>query len=144
MKTYRITKNRLSTCDHEYVCSRHKQRDFTSRQMQHSSCPESGLHLCFPSRRLSRHTLQTSQWKDLSLWILSKHSKLAIGSRICYFVLNGLNWSKWHKLMQISVECSRCCFPTPPIKCHFVAKYQYASKYYTTGWGDTPIVSSRR
>ena len=42
----------------------------TSKQMQHSSCPESGLHLCFPWSRLSRQTLHTSQWKDLSLWIL--------------------------------------------------------------------------
>ena len=42
----------------------------TSKQMQHSSCPESGLHLCFPCSRLSRQTLHTSQWKDLSLWIL--------------------------------------------------------------------------
>ena len=33
----------------------------TSKHIQHSSCPESGLHLCFPSSRLSRHTLQTSQ-----------------------------------------------------------------------------------
>lgn len=42
----------------------------SSRQIQHSSWPESGLHLCFPCRRLSRHTLHTSQWKDLSLCIL--------------------------------------------------------------------------
>ena len=53
--------------------------------MQHSSCPESGLHLCFPSRRLSRHTLQTSQWKDLSLWILSKYLRLEKGSQIVTF-----------------------------------------------------------
>ena len=33
----------------------------TSKHTQHSSCPELGLHLCFPSSRLSRHTLQTSQ-----------------------------------------------------------------------------------
>ena len=44
----------------------------TSKHIQHSSWPESGLHLCFPSSRLSRHTLQTSQWNDLSLWILFK------------------------------------------------------------------------
>ena len=44
----------------------------TSKHIQHSSCPESGLHLCFPSSRLSRQTLQTSQWNDLSLWILFK------------------------------------------------------------------------
>ena len=42
----------------------------TSKQMQHSSWPESGRHLWFPSRRLSKHTLQTSQWNDLSWWIL--------------------------------------------------------------------------
>ena len=44
----------------------------TSRQIQHLSCPESGLHLCFPSSRLSRQTLHTSQWNDLSSWILRK------------------------------------------------------------------------
>jgi len=47
----------------------------TSKQIQHSSCPESGLHLCFPSSLLSRQTLQTSQWKDLSLYILKRKRK---------------------------------------------------------------------
>ena len=42
----------------------------TSRQIQHSSWPESGRHLWFPSSRLSKHTLHTSQWNDLSWWIL--------------------------------------------------------------------------
>lgn len=38
----------------------------SSKQIQHSSCPEFGLHLWFPSSLLSKQTLQTSQWKDLS------------------------------------------------------------------------------
>ena len=42
----------------------------TSKQIQHSSWPESGLHLCFPWSRLSRQTLHTSQWNDLSLCML--------------------------------------------------------------------------
>lgn len=54
----------------EAVLCQMRMKKLTSRQMQHSSCPESGLHLCFPWRRLSRHTLQTSQWNDLSRWIL--------------------------------------------------------------------------
>ena len=47
----------------------------TSKQMQHSSCPESGRHLWLFSSRLSKHTLQTLQWNDLSLWILSEPKK---------------------------------------------------------------------
>ena len=49
----------------------------TSRQIQHSSWPESGRHLWFPSSRLSKHTLQTSQWNDLSWWIL-EDKKLSV------------------------------------------------------------------
>jgi len=44
----------------------------TSKQMQRSSWPESGRHLWLFSSRLSKHTLQTLQWNDLSLWILRK------------------------------------------------------------------------
>ena len=50
----------------------------TSRQIQHSSWPESGRHLWFPSRRLSKHTLHTSQWNDLSWWILEDKKLLLI------------------------------------------------------------------
>ena len=39
----------------------------TSKQMQHSSCPEFARQECFPSSRLSRQTLHTSQWKERSL-----------------------------------------------------------------------------
>ena len=99
-----------------------QQNYITSRHMQHSSCPESGLHLCFPSRRLSRHTLQTSQWKDLSLWILSKRLKLVGGSRICYFYSRTFGSRLFHttqtgqndrnqRLIQISEGCQGCCFP---------------------------------
>ena len=48
----------------------------TSKQMQHSSWPESGRHLWLFSSRLSKHTLHTLQWNDLSLWILSEAKKI--------------------------------------------------------------------
>ena len=44
----------------------------TSKQMQHSSCPEFARQECFPSSRLSRQTLHTSQWKERSLKILKQ------------------------------------------------------------------------
>ena len=62
------------TCNQVFLVKNSKSSP-TSKHIQHSSCPESGLHLCFPSSRLSRHTLQTSQWNDLSLWILFKTKK---------------------------------------------------------------------
>ena len=58
----------------------------TSKHIQHSSWPESGLHLCFPSSRLSRHTLQTSQWNDLSLWILFKTKNIKDSERLIHFL----------------------------------------------------------
>ena len=48
------------TCNQVFLV-KNSQSLLTSKHIQHSSCPESGLHLCFPSTRLSRHTLQTSQ-----------------------------------------------------------------------------------
>ena len=69
--------------------------NLTSRQIQHSSWPESGRHLWLPSSRLSKHTLHTSQWNDLSWWILKKWLKktaiLVIHHTVtdkCFFLLN--------------------------------------------------------
>ena len=53
----------------------------TSKHMQHSSWPESGRHLWLFSSRLSKHTLQTLQWNDLSLWILSEKKKVDTASK---------------------------------------------------------------
>ena len=64
--------------------------ELTSKQIQHSSCPESGLHLCFPSRRLSRQTLHTSQWNDLSLWILGEKNNHI------FHILQTLKERKWY------------------------------------------------
>ena len=49
----------------------------TSKQIQHSSWPESGRHLWLPSSTLFKHTLQTSQWNDLSWWSL-EDKKLSV------------------------------------------------------------------
>ena len=59
------------------IWNKHSRLKLTSRQIQHSSWPESGRHLWFPSSRLSKHTLQTSQWNDLSWWIL-EDKKLSV------------------------------------------------------------------
>lgn len=62
-----IAHSRCTLCEHGKIWH---PLNASSRQMQHSSWPESGLHLCFPWSRLSRQTLHTSQWNDLSLCIL--------------------------------------------------------------------------
>ena len=49
----------------------------TSKQIQHSSWPESGRHLWFPLSPMFKHTLQTSQWNDLSWWTL-EDKKLSV------------------------------------------------------------------
>lgn len=67
----------------------------TSRQIQHSSCPESGLHLCFPWRRLSRQTLHTSQWNDLSWWMLRKQIRNVSYQRDVDLKLTNLNMTEF-------------------------------------------------
>ena len=73
------------TCNQVFLV-KNSQSLLTSKHIQHSSCPESGLHLCFPSTRLSRHTLQTSQWNDLSLWILFKTKNIKDSERLIDFL----------------------------------------------------------
>ena len=73
------------TCNQVFLVKNSKSSP-TSKHIQHSSCPESGLHLCFPSSRLSRHTLQTSQWNDLSLWILFKTKNIKDSERLIDFL----------------------------------------------------------
>ena len=63
----------------------------TSKQMQHSSWPESGRHLWLFSSRLSKHTLQTLQWNDLSLWILRKQKNWHRIQKFCIHFCHNVN-----------------------------------------------------
>ena len=89
----------------------------TSKQMQHSSCPEFGLHLWFPSSCFSRQILHTSQWKDVSLPMLKrsfwKFNDRAITSLTLFqagrFVSQSKNY--WNVLCKGRTgQCTRYCF----------------------------------
>ena len=81
--------------------------------MQHSSWPESGRHLWLFSSRLSKHTLQTLQWNDLSLWILSEQKKLTPHRKNIAYIFIKMHYRFYQQSPQLAKKKKRLAKKQP-------------------------------